>query len=204
MKLLLRTLLVLAPMALSAQGIVGSKHDLSTKYGNVDGQVCIFCHTPHQATASIAGPLWNHSASTATTYTTYTNTAGVTAGQPGTMSVACLSCHDGTVAVGSIINNGGRGNPTWTAALPGYDATGILLPANVNYVGTDLSNDHPVGVVYPTTGTKFVAVASLVGPKLYGGNVECASCHRVHTPTFTPFLRMANTASALCVACHIK
>lgn len=204
MKLLLRTLLVLAPMALSAQSIVGSKHDLSTRYGNVDGQVCIFCHTPHQATASIAGPLWNHAASTATSYTTYTNTSGVTAGQPGTMSVACLSCHDGTVAVGSIINNGTRGAAVYTATDIDFDSTGKMLPINPAYVGTDLSNDHPVGVVYPVASTKFVAVGSLVGPKLYGGNVECASCHRVHTPTYVPFLRMSNTASALCVACHIK
>ena len=70
MKYLLRTLLVLAPLALSTQTtIVGSDHDLSSKVGNVDSQVCIFCHTPHNAPSAAGRPLWNHAASLVTTWT---------------------------------------------------------------------------------------------------------------------------------------
>jgi predicted CXXCH cytochrome family protein len=204
MKHLLRTLLVLAPVALSAQTIVGSKHDLTTLYGNVNGQVCIFCHTPHQAAGSTSGPLWNHTASTAVTYTTYTNVAGTTMGQPGAQSKACLSCHDGTVGVGSIINNGGRGAATLTGSPAGFDAQGRMIAPNVNLVGTDLSNDHPVAVTYPTSNAGYKSTTLHTTVKLYAGSVECASCHAVHDPTNVPFLRRNNTSSALCTECHSK
>lgn len=40
--------------------------------------------------------------------------------------------------------------------------------------------------------------------KLYGGKVECPSCHNVHNPSNRPFLRKTNTNDALCLTCHIK
>lgn len=35
-------------------------------------------------------------------------------------------------------------------------------------------------------------------------NVECASCHDPHSNTNATFLRVANTSSAVCTACHAK
>ena len=76
--------------------------------------------------------------------------------------------------------------------------------------GTDLSNDHPVAMTYPTAAQD---PASNVPPdltngwrlaKLYGGRVECLSCHAVHDPADQPFLRLANAGRALCVRCHEK
>ena len=45
-----------------AQGIAGSKHDLSTNYDPISNQVCMYCHTPHHANSSLSdinAPLWN-------------------------------------------------------------------------------------------------------------------------------------------------
>ena len=39
---------------------------------------------------------------------------------------------------------------------------------------------------------------------LFGGTVQCASCHDPHDNTNAPFLRKTNTASALCSTCHQK
>lgn len=219
MKNLLRMFLVLAPMALSA-GVVGTKHDLSTLHTGTN-QVCIFCHTPHNAAASTAGPLWNHAPSTTATYTVYTSGSMTqTPGQPGAQSTSCLSCHDGTVAVGSLVNTPYGFGPTQSTPL-NYNvgingnqvtsglatAAGAGLMVGTHAVGTDLSNDHPINIVYPTADAGFVAAPADV--VLYGGQVECASCHDVHNwggtgITGAPFLRVDNTGSALCLRCHIK
>ena len=121
---------LLAASTASAGTIVGSNHDLSTKgYGTT--QICIFCHTPHNALNTAGVPLWNHASSTAT-YTVYSSpTMNATVGQPGASSKLCLSCHDGTVAVDSY---GGR---TGTVTITG----------GANF-GTALSNDHPIGITY--------------------------------------------------------
>ena len=174
----------LAP-ALGA-GITGSKHDLSGK-GWGTTELCIFCHTPHKAAASTYGPLWNHAVSVAT-YQLYgggVTGKGTTVNQPGPASASCLSCHDGTVAVDAF--GGATGN----------DATKITGDA---LIGTDLRDDHPIGVAYTVSSS----YKSPTNAKLYNSRVECASCHDVHDYTNDPFLRMSNSGSALCLDCHNK
>ena len=177
----------------AAGTIVGSPHDFKAKgYGSTE--ICIFCHTPHNAKAS-AGVLWNHGATTAT-YTLYSSsTLNAVMAQPGVTSKLCLSCHDGTVAVDTY------GTRTGTTFIGG----GELL-------GTDLSNDHPIGFTYDAAlatadgGLVTPASASLVvaSVPLYAAKVECASCHNVHDNALGGFLRTTNAASALCLKCHVK
>ncbi|MCU7852062.1 MAG: cytochrome c3 family protein [Candidatus Thiodiazotropha sp. (ex Monitilora ramsayi)] len=118
------------------------------------------------------------------------------AGSPAGVSLACLSCHDGTVAADQLLNY-----PS------GVNGPGIFT---VGGLGTDLSNDHPISLTYNVTqDADFVApVGSQVnGLQLFGGTgdqVECGTCHSVHDNTNEPFLRMSNAGSALCLACHIK
>ncbi|MDH5694641.1 MAG: hypothetical protein OEZ47_16205, partial [Gammaproteobacteria bacterium] len=120
-------------------------------------------------------PLWNRALSTET-YTPYTsNTMDLTAGAPGNSSKLCLSCHDGTLAIGAVNVAGGKpiridvfhspsgsSNPdfityTGTGAnipLTGTDASGSLPESNTGFtanLGTDFSNDHPIGFVYDAT-----------------------------------------------------
>lgn len=180
-------------------GIATTKHDLSTgnntSYKGSSDQICVACHTPHNASATQLVPLWNHT-STATTFTLYTSgTLNATVGQPTGSSKACLSCHDGSVAANAF-----TGNTALAASITG-DAN----------LGTTLANDHPIsfdyaaaqaldsGLVVPTSTSLVVA-----GIPLYSGNLECASCHNVHDNTNSPFLRASNTGSALCLKCHEK
>ena len=127
-------------VSLNAQGDVAAptnKHNLSvTGPGPVKAQteteICIFCHTPHNANPAV--PLWNHTMSTGVNYQPYTSTTLAAAvGVPTGSTKLCLSCHDGTVAIGSTINNGLR-------AMNGVNAAGQL--AGTSVLGSDLRLNH--------------------------------------------------------------
>ncbi|NIR44634.1 MAG: hypothetical protein GWN51_09725, partial [Gemmatimonadetes bacterium] len=94
--------------------MINTGHDLSagSTFGattNATG-ICVFCHTPHQAAAANGqDPLWNHTLSATAAYGVYGSTTmdatptelgGAVAGTAA-ISNLCLSCHDGTVSVGS-------------------------------------------------------------------------------------------------------
>jgi len=210
-------------IALPAQAdVVGSKHDLTTATGAAfsttgdTANVCVFCHTPHGASAT-SRPLWNRAASAAA-YTMYDSTFSTTidmtvAGTPQGVSAACLTCHDGTLAFDQLVNGPtlASGAYDYNAAAPsrGYIFTGNnnLAGQPVVDVGTDLTNDHPISITYdPTLDTAFnAAAAGKVGAlPLYSGRVECGTCHNPHQTATPPFLRMSNAASAICTTCHIK
>ena len=201
-------LVLSVPAVASAQLIAGTKHDLSatnplgiTKYA----QTCVYCHAPHRA--STAAPLWNRGFSLAT-FTMYTATTSATMDMvvgttPGPVSKACLSCHDGTIALDVITN---LPNETYTPVV-----NNIKMPAlSIVGGGGTLTGDHPIAVTYnPSLDIAFnAAVGGKVGVlPLYGPGVnqmECGTCHNVHNNAKPPFLRNINTNSALCLICHIK
>lgn len=112
-------------------------------------EICVFCHTPHGADNSASVPLWNKNL-TAATYTTYdslgTSSLDGAIAPVGSVSIACLSCHDGTQAMDIVLNQPGSG-----AVDPTYDAgvwTGSSSPTGVSLIGTDLTSEHPIGVQY--------------------------------------------------------
>ncbi len=142
-------------------------HNLSTAGpGTVkatsESQVCVFCHTPHAATPG-AAPLWNRAMSGAT-YTPYTSLsldANVIQGQldqPGGSSKLCLSCHDGTLAIGNVNVLNGQGSVTQqgTVSIPmnGVTLNGTMPPgagATTGFtrnLGVNLTSDHPISVSY--------------------------------------------------------
>ena len=185
-----------------ADTVLGSKHDLSV-YGpgpvkaTSESEVCLFCHTPHRGSGST--PLWNHALSQAS-YTPYSSsTAKATIGQPTGSSKLCLSCHDGTVALGMVHS---RPNPI---QISGGIST---MPAGKSNLGTDLSDDHPISFTYddalvgrrgelrdPNTLVDQVKLD-------HNSQVQCTSCHNPHDDQFGKFLVQDNYASALCLACH--
>lgn len=191
-------LAALAPTRANAT-IVGSPHDFSSvvSFGS-NGQVCVFCHTPHNSAtgANQIVPLWNHTTTTAT-FTLYTSASlNAAPGQPDSNSKACLSCHDGTVAIDAF---GGR--------------TGTVVVTGSRLLSTDLSNDHPISFTYDAAlatadgGLVTPASASAVsaGIPLFAGKLQCASCHQVHdNSTYQPFLRDSRVGSAICLRCHTK
>ena len=127
-----------------------------------ESQVCVFCHTPHGATLGVT-PLWNRKLSSAT-YVPYTSSsldANVIQGtldQPGGSSKLCLSCHDGTLAIGSVnvLNGVGWAEGSQTIDMTGTAASGVMASGSgtttgyTRNLGIDLTNDHPISVTYTT------------------------------------------------------
>ena len=211
-------------------------------------EICVYCHTPHGANSQVNAPLWNRTIN-ATGYTIYDKprTLNRPIGQPGPNSLTCLSCHDGTISIDSVINmprSGGYSAAqetgdqasaqaflnTWVGDGPGNlndgihrvmgpdtdiakctfchntDTSGSAMSSFVVFtLGTDLRDDHPIGIQFPTTfgpGIDFnPPTAEIPGkmaffdtngngypdkdePRLYdtgeGYEVECASCHDPH------------------------
>lgn len=228
--------LLLSPTVVRA-GVVGSPHDFSGESWNNKASdqhtVCSVCHTPHHADPT-AGPLWNHT-STGGGFTMYNNAnspaanlQATTEAAPAAASLACLSCHDGTVAVNS-----------YGGGVQGGSAVTITNRANLT---KDLSHSHPISFTYdanlsaldkwlynPDTktvtppasgGGAFVSGNDMtVNGFLLGGNhrLECGSCHDVHNQEGSPFdivnnpklvkivgVDANNDGSLLCRSCHDK
>ncbi|WP_455218800.1 hypothetical protein [Kaarinaea lacus] len=132
-------------------------------------QICVFCHTPHAAETSV-GPLWNRQLSNAN-YQTYVS-GSLDSGRPGLnpnlqaqalqqpngVSKLCLSCHDGTLAIGAVNVLWGtftdQDGTTEDIAMQGTGPGGTMAPGEgattgfTRNLGTNLTNDHPISVRY--------------------------------------------------------
>ncbi len=224
----------LSQAAAGRRGVTGSPHDFSLEYWSVSQGVCSPCHQAHNTAPSQIVPLWAHvtSGATFTPYDSPTFNAG--RHQPGGSSLACLSCHDGTVAINQFI--GGL-----EGEIPEYVPRG-------NQVGTDLHAIHPVSFTYdaalatadgnledPTTyhigdPKSVLTVNTAPVPTSWAGNsldgktidqamlfnhkMECSSCHDVHklegsAPVSLALERISGSDATgrrdlLCRTCHIK
>ena len=224
--------LLVSSLALQA-GILGSPHDFSGESWNITpsdpNSVCGPCHQPHHADSSVV-PLWGHT-TTSSGFTMY-NTNNVTvskmvavvSAQPTGVSLACLSCHDGTVAVNS-----------YGGTIQG--GTGVTITNRAN-LGTDLTHTHPISftfnsavaaadvgvfdpthaVLQPSSGTFVPGNDMTINGFLLAANqrLECSSCHDVHNALGSPFdittnpklVKIVGTqagkGSLLCRSCHNK
>ena len=196
---------MIVPATAAAQVRVESpanKHNLSSSGpGPVKSatltEVCVFCHTPHNANPAV--PLWNHAMSTATYQPYASTTMQATAGVPTGSSKLCMSCHDGTIAIG---NTGSLGQ----AAMQGVNAQGQMTGGSA--LGTDLRGSHPISFA-PVTGPEIVAPPAGNVVKLdANGQLQCVSCHEPHQmdvdATTKKFLVANNASSGLCLVCHNK
>lgn len=210
-------IIALVAAGVSMAAITGSKHDLTyngnTYYTDATTEICVFCHTPHNANVSAGvAPLWNKTYVSNVTYTAYGNTSRGTATATAMTSStkACLSCHDGTQAMNSLANGPGSGN----TSIP---STGLNAITGVAVIDGDFTNDHPIGVIYTTANDLRTPAAAGVGGIVRinavnsvfatsgADTVECASCHTVHADSgLALFLPFANTGSQLCISCHLK
>jgi hypothetical protein len=141
---------------------LGSTNSLTGSPNKFSGtaEICVFCHTPHGANDTIANPapIWNRNFDAAGSYTTYdslgTTSFDATAAPTGSVSLACLSCHDGTQAMNVMINTPGSGTTTtlagiWTGAAATASPIGSLATAGkFTFIGVDLTNDHPISIQY--------------------------------------------------------
>lgn len=205
-----------APSAAGGAGIKDSAHDF-TRYdaaGNSQAVgLCTFCHTPHKAIQTQL--LWNHTLSTNIfDWTDSTTTQGGSDRNAIAVNWAgptkyCLSCHDGSVAIGDI---NWFDKQSFTGANPALNTTDHSLATDPYRIadGADLKGNHPVAHPFPyngaantyngtTTGdmavqSGWVATPDTLGIRLFtdtGGNItagatpgttgiECSSCHDPH------------------------
>ncbi len=211
---------MLAAAGAAHASISSTKHNLSingtgTVHSTNETEICIFCHTPHQAIKNDNIPLWNHTLSSEASYGVYTSPTfdgastiqdlGGTDATTAAVSNLCLSCHDGTIAINSLNNpsNATGANPTMVGT-----GTGGVMPAGTSNIGNDLTDDHPVNFRYDAAlyaaDSSLNDPAGLTGVRLFNGYVQCASCHDPHESTNPTFLRVDNSGSALCLKCHNK
>ena len=187
--------------AAGAESIVFSKHNLSvTGPGEVrsvsETRICVFCHTPHGARD--VAPLWNRDDSIVSYLPYDSPTLKAQVGQPTGASKLCLSCHDGTIALGDLVSE------DQTIAMTG----GQVMPAGPGLIGADLRNDHPISFNY-------LESLALVGDELNPpgawdprvrldprSDMQCTSCHDPHDDQWGDFLVMSNLGAALCRQCH--
>lgn len=129
---------------LCAEDVFNTKHNLNQ---NTDikasgtTEVCIFCHTPHGGRTQIGSapsgqaPLWNRALRPSGAYTPYSSPnfdavdpGNTLKGLPKGVSLACLSCHDGTISFDALVNPPGSGG---------------FIPSNLGDIagpGTNVSN----------------------------------------------------------------
>jgi predicted CXXCH cytochrome family protein len=109
------------------------KHNLTPTGANT-GEICAFCHTPQGSESNIESPQWNPSTPPLSSYRAFSTMGSATDEASGSISMACLSCHDGTQAPNIIINT-----PANKLDVPNGETV---------YIGRDLKNHHPVGMQY--------------------------------------------------------
>jgi hypothetical protein len=119
--------------------IAGPSNVFSAKSDTGMTQVCVFCHTPHNAGQTKL--LWNKaSANTATSFRLYTSSGSLTNTTrnfstlpSNSPSLLCLSCHDGKTAM-NILHSTTAGVPA-SSVIAGYPAGARLIPDST--IGTN-------------------------------------------------------------------
>lgn len=153
----------------------GGRNYAAKATGNAD-QVCVFCHTPHNASPAV--PLWNKAYPSGSSYAdgfrlytssaTLSPTAKAAKLTSNSESLLCLSCHDGKTAVNVLHNSSYR-----DSTAPGGDAVIDLAggftagPFSIGQAfisgGTNLAN---LGAVRNSSGTISTLSDSMNGQNL--------------------------------------
>lgn len=187
-------------LAAADDRILNSKHDLSvTGPGLIratdESQVCIFCHTPHNS--SPAAPLWNRYTPESYYRIYRSSTLDARVDQPSGSSKLCLSCHDGSIALGMVVS---RPSP--------IDMTHAFMPTGASNLTNDLSDDHPIGFRFDralANRDRQLRSPDAVDERIKlgaRGELDCIACHDPHNNEFGDFLRIPQQEGALCITCH--
>ncbi len=214
------------PQQLLSSGVLprpGTARDAESAPGGTS-EICVFCHTPHGASATggaFKAPIWNRNLDYQQTRTyqlydqvwsfSFEGTINDAAGQrPTGYSRLCLSCHDGTVALGNLLNAPGSGGYQGNVPMTGNLGPGSTIPpgsgdltGDTRRLGLDLRNDHPISfrfdqalvsqdqeLVNPGPALQFPAKASdttaLSPLRRYPGNdpttYDSVQCTSCHNP----------------------
>ena len=178
-------------------------------------------------------PLWNHDPSAVISYTHYTSDTlqsykfEAEAPPIDGVSKLCLSCHDGTIAVGAVKS---RFDDIAMEISECIDASGKLTSGTgcTGYIGTDLSGGHPISIVFDSNlvgrrnssttlcplkppPTRYTEPYVKLYPTRDGYGIQCTSCHNPHTNRsmetdesgnkWPPFWQK-ETHDGVCIVCH--
>jgi len=199
-------------------GVASTPHNLSVSGpGEVrsltETEICKFCHVPHNPLANT--PLWGHALSQVSRYDVPEVRSGrsshTPAPQPDGASRLCLSCHDGTVALGEMANRAER------IPMAGADH---LAPGRPGFLGTDLSGSHPVSFVVPDGDQGSEEPGFDIGLRPLSairqdpdvrldrdGKMQCTTCHDPHSDRFyrpgeVPRFWVKPSFEEVCLTCH--
>ncbi len=189
----------------------GNLHDLSADnttnpvHAVSDTRVCVFCHTPHSASAESV--LWNRGfPQTFGSFPLYGGNIGGVAirddatsqassqygvDYPNGASRMCLSCHDGATAVGSVL----VGGPIATNVTTLGDLPLPTLDPLVDQKIVDLAVSHPISFKYDATvrgninnwhtvvkgdGKTYGLTDPAMTPLDSQSRMQCTTCHDPH------------------------
>ncbi len=210
-------LLAAWPLAAQQSGVAATVHNLSVSGpGEIKAQreteICKFCHVPHNGLE--ATPLWGHALSSVANYAVpeiqRDQGRRQPVPQPDGSSRLCLSCHDGTVALGDVARTGG-------IRMAGSQR---LERGRRGYLGTDLSGSHPISIVMPESdsgrgdGSRDMGLRSPAEIRGEGvvkldaqGKMQCTTCHDPHSDRYyqsdrVPRFWVQPTVGEVCLACH--
>jgi len=200
-----------AHAAVFAAEPAGSPHGLPRP----GADLCELCHLPARTPSGLAfAPLWDRSAADVR-FTVFglpgvarTTQAGQRRPWPGAATRLCVGCHDG-LSASLVIDRGARARARHHVTARARDVPGRyieepLLPPSVS---RGVIDEHPVFIPYPKQpfDAGFHVPPTPDGwsdVKLVDGQVECVSCHDVHSSGVS--LRRSNAGSGLCLTCHRK
>jgi hypothetical protein len=208
-----------SPLFAQQDSVVSTIHNLSVSGpGEIrsltETEVCKFCHIPHTPVAPQA--LWSHALSSSGQYQTPLlrgggRRVGEAIPQPDGASRLCLSCHDGTVALGDV-----AGEPR-PLSMAGAQRLG---PGRRSHLGTDLSGSHPVSFVVQDRPVEELGSLVDMGIRplalIHGdpdvkldpqGKMQCTTCHDPHSDRFyqpgrVPRFWVKPTVAEVCLTCH--
>ncbi len=169
-------------------------------------EVCVFCHTPHNARAGLKF-LWNRNDPNTANFMLYTSSSTLnftkTGISIGVTSKMCMSCHDGATAMNAMANPRQATNETIGQHYPDPELGDPNNPSEFgpnlggnsssSTGGGDLTNDHPISFTYQsaidngdnTINSTDADGKSVGGLPLWLGSdgqykVECVTCHDPH------------------------
>jgi predicted CXXCH cytochrome family protein len=161
---------------------------------------CSYCHAPH---SGLVVGLWNQKLTTKN-YSMYTSTTEKNIARQPTVGYStnqCLSCHDGTVAVGTTLVGG---QVTTFGSMNSADVfNGAMQSSHPFSLTTPLQDNVDIAASLAANGTTADSTGAV---KLSHGTVECISCHDPHVEARDPiaknFLVKDSSSGQLCLACH--
>jgi predicted CXXCH cytochrome family protein len=226
---------------LTGRAAGGAQGADSAAMRRAEREVCVFCHTPSLDEAGanrdrVVTPQWQRSVEATFAFELWDDIGRAdtgTGGAIGSVSMACLSCHDDVQAFGVAPGTGSdhpfgvpyRGIDRGGEKASDYRKRLLIAQEAPVQVGLNIRDEEEfrparTGTInrrqiwwtsVTDTGQRTKNDLPLYPRRIAEGAgnyavvpfIECTSCHDPHS-TREVFLRTSNEGSRLCLTCHVK